>query len=644
MSSPRLDLLLLENITNRHLLITTLVTLITVSLYYALLKITHIVYNLHTARRHRWLDIPTLPRHPLWGNLINMGSKLQPSLNRHPDYGFVEIWNALNQPDAFLMDMLPLDNCFLVVAHPAVAETLVQPLVQPLPGSSPGTPGSGSKGYKYSIPKSDTIRTLWRLIGLESMIIADGEEWRGLRKRFNRGFAPAHLHSLAPLIVSKTRIFVDRLKAVAAQAQSPDVEAKTFILKDFAQDLTTDIITEVTIEKDFHAQSTPNGQGHKGPLGMLTASRKLSGLVYPLGRGLGWHLVDPIRPVRAWFYEMVYNRELGKVVREQVANEQALQDEKEVGENEGGEDEEERPKQTQQQSKSITRLALSGMTPSNALLRNTVSQIKSFLFAGQDTTATLIQWLCFELSKATWSDRHAEILDKLVAEHDAVFGKTEDPSSAFNALDVLGREDDDEGRREAESILGGSKLPYTTAFIKETLRLHPPASTVRLVPEITPSNPVPVNVRIRNSNTKDGGGGGGDSEKEINVNGLRVYVAAYLIHRHKGIWGEDADVFRPDRWLDDEYMSKLPSGAWRPFERGPRNCIGQELAMLEAKIVLCAVARGFKWEKVGHSGRKGFDGQLPQGDGSDDPDMEVWSISNVTAVPLDGMKMKVERR
>ncbi len=589
---------------SNRLLLTIAATLVTLTVY-ALFKISLVVRQVHAAR-HRWLDLPTLPRHPIWGNLVNMGEKLNPSLNRHPDYGFVEIWNALDQPDAYLMDMLPLDNCFLVVAHPSVAETLVQP----------------SPAYKYSLPKSDTIKTLWRLIGLESMIIVDGEEWRSLRKRFNRGFAPAHLHSLAPLILSKTRIFINRLKAVAHTKA-------TFMLKDFAQDLTTDIITELTVEKDFHAQSTPDGQGHKGPLGMLTASRLLSGLTYPLGRGVGWHLVDPIRPVRAWFYEMVYNRELGKVVGEQVAAEQGG---KRAGEGEDKkEEDQERPTQTQTQQKSITRLALSGMIPNNALLRNTVSQIKSFLFAGQDTTATLIQWLCFELSKASWSDRHVEILRKVVAEHDAVFGKSEDP---FNALDVLGR-GDDEGRRQAETILG-SKLPYTTAFIKETLRLHPPASTVRLIPEIGPENPVPVNVRVRDM--KNGG------EKEINVNGLRVYVAAYLVHRHKGIWGEDADSFRPDRWLDDEYMSKLPSGAWRPFERGPRNCIGQELAMLEAKIVLCAVARAFKWEKVGYSGRKGVDGQLPKGDGSDDPEMEVWSISNVTAVPLGGMEMKVERR
>lgn len=539
--------------------------------------------------------------------MANIGPRLDPSLKRHPDYGFMQVWDELGHPDAFLLDMEPAAVTFLLVTHPGIAESLVQPSPQ----------------YKYSVPKTDTFKFLRRLIGLESLIMVEGEEWRNLRRRFSKGFSPAHLHSLGPLIISKTRIFVDQLQ------QAADTHA-TFALKELAQDLTTDIITELTVEKDFHAQGTPEGQGHKGPLGMLTASRLLSGLVFQMGRGFSLrHFIDPIRPTKSWFYEQVFNRELATVVKQQIAAEQ----EQEVS----GDDD----KQHVQQ-KSITRLAISGMTPSKALIRNTVSQIKSFLFAGQDTTATLIQWLCFELSKAGWAESHAAILEKLVAEHDAVFGKiAEDP---FHALDVLGREDE-QGRRDAEAILG-SKLPYTTAFIKETLRLHPPASTARYIPEISPEHPTPVTVTI--------GGGGrrskedGESEapdsKEVTINGLRVYCVQYLIHRNKSVWGPDAETFRPDRWLDDEYMAALPVGAFRPFERGPRNCIGQELAMLEAKIVMCAVTRGFKWGKVGYSGRTGIDGYIPKGDGTDDPECEVWSLSSVTAVPVDGMKMRVERR
>lgn len=587
-----------------------LLALAVVSLLFVL-KLSRAVQRTYRTRQ-RYRSIPALPRHAIWGNLVNMGEKLTPSLARHPDYAFLEVWESLGRPAAFLMDLEPVDGAFLIVADPSVAE----PLVQPLPG------------HKYSIPKSDTLQSMYRLIGLESLILVEGDEWRHLRRRFNRGFAPAHLHSLDTLITSKTRVFVERLRHAA---DDKDV----FLLKDLAQDLTTDIITELTIEKDFHAQTTAEGQGDKGPLGMLTASRKLSALVFKLGQGFDpLRYLDPIRPAKAWFYERIFDRELAKVIRQQIAAEQSsMSPSTSTSTATDADGQQNIPPPTKTQQKSITRLALSGLPPSNALIRNTVSQIKSFLFAGQDTTATLIQWLCYELSKASWSKPHAAMLDKLVAEHDGVFGKDRNP---FNALDVLGRQDED-GRKEADAILG-SKLPYTSAFIKETLRVHPPAATARYVPELSRENPTPVTITVR---TPSADGKGAGEEQQVAINGLRVYNAQTLIHLNPAVWGPDAHIFRPDRWLDEEYVSSLPSGAWRPFERGPRNCIGQELAMLEAKVVMCAVARGFVWEKVGYSGKVDVGTALPQGDGSDDPERELWAINNVTAVPLDGMKMRV---
>ncbi|ETI27170.1 hypothetical protein G647_09852 [Cladophialophora carrionii CBS 160.54] len=562
---------------------------------YISIKAFHRIQQTYRARR-RYQDIPQLPRHPIWGHLINMGEKLNPALRRHPDYAFEEIWISLGRPPAFLMDLHPVDRAFLIVADPALAEEVSQP----------------NSTFKYSLPKSDTLMSMYRLIGLESLITAEGEEWKTLRRRFNKGFSPQHLHTLDGLIVSKTRDFVERLKQAAESKE-------TFLLKDYAQDLTTDIITTVAIEKDYRAQTLPEGVGSKSAFGMLTASRLLSKLVFPVGRGFNpFVYFDPIRPAKSWFYEQVFNRELAARVREQVALERAQTNEKSNGSTES----------IATKQRSITRLALSGLDPDAALVRNTVSQIKSFLFAGQDTTATLIQWLCFELSKALWSPRSAAILQRLTAEHDAVFGTRGGP---FNALDVLGRTDE-AGRKDTEAILG-SRLPYTTAFVKETLRMHPPAATARRVPELSAQNPTPVTMRIRTSR--------GD-EKDVLVNGLRIYSAQHLIHQHKDVWGPDAHVFRPDRWLDEQYMSRLPTGAWRPFERGPRNCIGQELAMVEAKVVLCAVARGFSWEKVGYSGRNQAEGmEIPRGDGTDDPEREVWSTHQVTSIPVDGMKMRV---
>lgn len=514
--------------------------------------------------RQKWTDIPGHPRHWLFGNLKSIGEKCNPAANRHPDYGFEEMWIELGRPGAFMIDLAPVDfRNFLIVADPHVAEAIAQP----------------SSEYKYSPPKSDTMWPLKPLFGTESLITAEGEEWRDLRKRFNKGFAPAYLHNLCPLITSKTKIF---LKRIQDAARTGEVVA----LKHFSMDLTNDIITELTIETDFEAQSIPEGQGPKATFGFLTAAHTLSSLADNAGQGfdpLGY--VNFMRKGKEWLYETLFNREIYKILSHKLQEEQS------------------RPKKKDSSARSIVGLALADVDHTEALLRNTVSQVKSFLFAGQDTTATTIQWICYALSKADFDPRYREIVDKVEAEHNSVFG-----SGVFSALDVLSRPG------KSEELLE-MRLPYTTAFIKETLRLHPPAGTARFIPDASETSPT-FYVDIDGKSTR--------------IDGLRIYNCQWIIHRNPLVWGEDAHVFNPDRWLDKEYMSKIPPGAWRPFERGPRNCIGQPLALLEAKVVMAAVTRGIRFEKVGNTGRNG--------------EKEVWGIKQVTTVPSDGMTMRFHSR
>lgn len=120
-------------------------------------------------------------------------------------------------------------------------------------------------------------------------------------------------------------------------------------------------------------------------------------------------------------------------------------------------------------------------------------------------------------------------------------------------------------------------MPYTSAVIKEALRLWPPAGTARFVP---PGAGVAVK-------TADGA--------EHPLDGLHVYNCAIMIQRDPAVYGDSADEFVPERWLDG---STIPATAWRAFERGPRNCIGQELALLEAKVVVALVARHVDFLKV----------------------------------------------
>ena len=66
---------------------------------YLIVKFARIVLRTYRTRT-RYQDIPCLPRHPIWGHLINMGEKLNPALNRHPDYAFEDVWETLGRPPA----------------------------------------------------------------------------------------------------------------------------------------------------------------------------------------------------------------------------------------------------------------------------------------------------------------------------------------------------------------------------------------------------------------------------------------------------------------------------------------------------------------------------------------------------------------
>lgn len=77
--------------------------------------------------------------------------------------------------------------------------------------------------------------------------------------------------------------------------------------------------------------------------------------------------------------------------------------------------------------------------------------------------------------------------------------------------------------------------------------------------------------------------------------GYILWVIHYALHRNPAVWGDSAEVFDPTRFLPQN-ESRLPENGWRPFERGSRNCIGQELALLEAKIILALTVRSFDFQ------------------------------------------------
>ena len=165
-------------------------------------------------------------------------------------------------------------------------------------------------------------------------------------------------------------------------------------------------------------------------------------------------------------------------------------------------------------------------------------EVDTFMFEGHDTTAAGISWALYHLGQ------NPIVLMKLQAEFDVVSQKDGDL---------------------IDNILECKYLEYV---IKEALRLHPP---------------VPVYARVL--------------DKDIVVNGntipkgtdIGIYTIA--LHMNPDYW-DDPGAFNPDRFADEKFLKRNPY-CYLPFSVGPRNCIGQKFAMLEAKIVLYHIAYNF---------------------------------------------------
>ena len=225
-----------------------------------------------------------------------------------------------------------------------------------------------------------------------------------------------------------------------------------------------------------------------------------------------------------------------------------------------------------------------------------ISQTKVFILAGHDTTSATISYIFYLLAK------HPEYLARIQAEHDKVLG----PDTTH--IDEI----------ITANPYHLNSLPFTLAVIKETLRLFPPASTTR--------------------QGKPGFSLAAEDGLQYPTEGFTCWSIHQAQHRDRLYWPQP-DAFLPDRWLvpssDPLYPTK---GAWRPFEVGPRNCIGQELVMLEIKVVLALAVREFniqecfeEWDRMnGVIEEKFVEGE------------RAYQVLKGTMRPVEGMPVRVK--
>lgn len=161
-------------------------------------------------------------------------------------------------------------------------------------------------------------------------------------------------------------------------------------------------------------------------------------------------------------------------------------------------------------------------------------QIANFIIAGRDTTAILLAWTFYYLSF------HPKVVKQLKEELKQELG------------------DDEPDMKNTKN------LKYMRMVLDEVLRLHPPAVPISSK-IVTQDDTLPSGIHLKK--------------------GEHVVLMPPVLHRIEKYWGTDAHEFKPERW------EQPLTHAWQfiPFQKGPRQCIGMNMAYEEAKCVLSMI-------------------------------------------------------
>jgi cytochrome P450 len=193
----------------------------------------------------------------------------------------------------------------------------------------------------------------------------------------------------------------------------------------------------------------------------------------------------------------------------------------------------------------------------------------TLFLAGHETTANALNWTWWLLAQ------NPEAEARLHAELDAIL----------------------QGRRPALQDL--KRLPYTDMLIKESMRLMPPVWSIgRANREAT---------EIMGYSFPERSG---------------IQICIYLAHRHPDIWERPND-FLPERWADAS-INEIPKYAYLPFGGGPRICIGNSFATMEANLLLATMAQRYRMRLING--------------------VEIVPQPFITMFPRDGLPMRLERR
>ncbi|KAG5292726.1 sterigmatocystin biosynthesis P450 monooxygenase StcS [Histoplasma ohiense] len=472
--------------------------------------------NLYRARMllidRRRRGLPVAPGHSfLFGHLLYL-KKILDCLPRDAHYqlGFATIAREhFYETGAFYMDLWPMSGLFFAVVSPKIGMEITQ--------QNPRLTSEHPKQLRQFLKP---------ITGGSTLLDMEEKEWKPWRGIFNKAFHSDRVMSLVPGIVQEVFIYSQTLRGLAETGELCFLDPITLRF-------TIDVIGKTILNSSLGAQRGYNALAD----GMLSQ--------------IQWHnpnaAINPFSRLNflRYFIHWKNGRQMDRYIGAELDKRYA----------------EYRADPNGTNSKSVMDLVLQAYMDKSSLPPEkldanfrafAIRQIRLFVFAGHDSTSTVICY-CFHLLH-----KNPEALAQLRAEHDKVLGPN--PAAAATVI------------RENPRVL--NSLQYTLAVIKESMRFFPPAGATR-------AGKPGINV------TDDAG-------NLCPTDDAILWVLHIEMQTSEKYWVKP-DAFLPERWLvpPDHELYPRP-GAWRPFELGPRNCVAQALSLIELRIILACLIRTFE--------------------------------------------------
>ncbi|KIO34086.1 hypothetical protein M407DRAFT_16999 [Tulasnella calospora MUT 4182] len=410
--------------------------------------------------------------------------------------------------------------------------------------------------HSYDYPKPPQLRSMLSRIFGKGLLFAEGDDHRRQRKIMNPCFGPGQIRDLMPVFYDKAFELRDVWIRQAVEGGEPNEKEKEIDVLVWLTRATLDVIGLAGFGYEFDTLAN----GEKNEL-----VRAFMELFSPNQGASVIGLLALWVPVLRWIGKRERIVAQSKAIMDRVGIQLVREKRAAIVAALGGGGVEKKTVGGRDLLSVLIKANMATDVKDTERMSDeeVMGQISTMLIAGHETTATSITWLLYDLSRPQYQPVQTRLREELLT-----------LTSECPTMEEL------------------NNLPYLDAVVRENLRYRSVAeTTVRCAGK---DDIVPVSTPYKDRN--------GIERMEFRIAaGDQILVPIGSLDRDKAIWGEDAEEFKPERWLEGNThprSAEIPgvfSGVLS-FFGGPRSCIGYRFALMEMKVLIFALIPTLSFE------------------------------------------------